>query len=160
MHFKMAKEYKKYFENIMGSGGYTSDSRDSKDKFLMFDVYYMCALIGMSKLEIDQNESSLSDIIDSYPTQYKDSRADIAGLLISSEIKRQNVSVTSTILEKTMLKYLSHENDTMLSEEGIKRLNAYSLRGAQILEDNRANPPYSKEDFLLNFKLTLDIILT
>ena len=45
MHFKIAKSAQSYFNNIMNLEG--SHAAEDKNKFIQFDVYYCCALIGM-----------------------------------------------------------------------------------------------------------------
>ena len=46
MHFKIAKSAQSYFNNIMNLEG--SHAAEDKNKFIQFDVYYCCALIGMA----------------------------------------------------------------------------------------------------------------
>ena len=54
-------------------------------------------------------------------------------------------------LEKMMLHYLS-DNETMLSEEGVKTLNAYALRGFQLIQEYPlGQKPMSREEFLEAF---------
>lgn len=77
-----------------------SHGADNKNKFkYQFDVYYCCAMIGMAVVQLDEDAADLKDLTESYPK-----------------------------LEEMMLRYLS-DNETMLSEEGIKTLNAYFSSG-------------------------------
>ena len=89
MHFKIAQDVKNYFGNIINLGG--SHASEDRNKFIIFDPYYCCALIGMSACEIDPDESGLVDIIQGYPGAYRDSKAYIAGLLVASEAKRKGI---------------------------------------------------------------------
>ena len=146
MRFRLAKEFKRYFNNIMTEGGYMGGD---KNKFLQFDVYYNCALIGFAALKIDKETSDLEDMIQTYPKEYKNSKPYIARLMIATELKKQGFDVTNRDLEKLMLKYLDNNNDTHLSNDGFDLLNAYSLAGAQIYRDRSADAPRTKEDFLL-----------
>lgn len=133
MHFKIAQDVKNYFSNIINVGG--SHGSEDRNKFLVFDPYYMCALIGMAACEIDSDESGLVDIIQGYPGVYRDSKAYIAGLLVSSEAKRKGIDLNNPKLEAIMLEYLSSEDDTLLTDEGVKMLNAYSRRGARLYQE-------------------------
>lgn len=152
MHFKLSKEYKRFFENIIAKGGrYSSDL----DKFMQFDIYYTCALIGMAARSIDFETGDLGDMVENYPEEYQNCKAQIAGLLIASEAKRQNVKFTSKDLEKMMLLYLD-EGSTLLSDLGISTLNAYAYKGAQIYQERIEEKPYYREDFLLNSKQIID----
>lgn len=126
MHFKIAKSAQSYFNNIMNLEG--SHAAEDKNKFIQFDVYYCCALIGMAAGQIDEDTSELKDLVERYPVQYRDCKAQIAGLLVASEARRLGIDTQSPKLEQIMLQYLSN-NDTLLSEDGIKTLNAYALKG-------------------------------
>jgi len=146
MRFRLSKEIKRYFNKIMAEGGYLGSD---KNKFMQFDIYYNCALIGFSALKISEDASDLEDMMSTYPKEFKNSKPYIAGLLIATEFKRQGFDVTSRDLEKLMLKYLDNEKETYLSNDGYDLLNAYSLAGAQIYRENSADAPRTKEDFLL-----------
>lgn len=92
-----------------------------KNKFIQFDVYYCCALIGMAAGQIDEDTSELKDLVERYPVQYRDCKAQIAGLLVASEARRLGIDTQSSKLEQIMLQYLSN-NDTLLSEDGINMI--------------------------------------
>lgn len=146
MHFKIAKSAQNYFNNIMNLEG--SHAAEDKNKFIQFDVYYCCALIGMAAVQIDENSSDLKDLVERYPVQYRDCQAQIAGLLVATEAKRLGIDIQSPKLEEIMVQYLSN-NDTLLSEEGVRTLNAYALRGYQLLRDYPLiDKPTSREEFL------------
>ena len=73
MHFKIAKSAQSYFNNIMNLEG--SHAAEDKNKFIQFDVYYCCALIGMAAGQIDEDTSELKDLVERYPVQYRDCKA-------------------------------------------------------------------------------------
>ena len=64
MHFKIAKSAQSYFNNIMNLEG--SHAAEDKNKFIQFDVYYCCALIGMAAGQIDEDTSELKDLVERY----------------------------------------------------------------------------------------------
>lgn len=155
MHFKIAKSAQSYFYNIMNLEG--SHAAEDKNKFIQFDVYYCCALIGMAAGQIDEDSSDLKDLVDKYPTQYRECKAHIAGLLIASEAQRLGIDTQSPKLEQIMLQYLSN-NDTLLSEEGIKTLNAYALKGYHLIQEYPLiDKPTSREEFLDAFNIAMQI---
>ena len=128
---------------------------DEKDKFIQFDVYYCCALIGMAAGQIDEDTSELKDLVEKYPVQYRDCKAQIAGLLVASEARRLGIDTQSPKLEQIMLQYLSN-NDTLLSEDGIKTLNAYALKGYRLITDYPLfDKPTSREEFLDAFNVAM-----
>lgn len=95
MHFKIAKSAQSYFNNIMNLEG--SHAAEDKNKFIQFDVYYCCALIGMAAGQIDEDTSELKDLVERYPVQYRDCKAQIAGLLVASEARRLGIDTQSPI---------------------------------------------------------------
>ena len=155
MHFKIAQDVKNYFSNIINVGG--SHGSEDRNKFLVFDPYYMCALIGMAACEIDSDESGLVDIIQGYPGVYRDSKAYIAGLLVSSEAKRKGIDLNNPKLEAIMLEYLSSDDDTLLTDEGVKMLNAYSRRGARLYQEVFPDKPLTREEFLSRFDIVMKL---
>lgn len=154
MHFKISKNAQKFFGDIISLGG--SHSADNKNKFkYQFDVYYCCALIGMAACQIDDDVSELEDLTESYPKEYADSKTQIAGLLVASEAKRLGVDIQSTKLEDIMLQYLSND-DTLLSEDGVKALNAYALKGFHLIREYPlSEKPTSRDEFLEAFNIAV-----
>lgn len=154
MHFKMSINAQKFFDNIIPIGG--SHSANDKNKFdYQFDVYYCCALIGMAALQLDPDISDLNDLTESYPVSYKNCKAQIAGLLVASEVKRNGIDMQSSSLEEVILHYLSSD-DTMLSDDGIKILNAYALKGYYLMHEfPLEEKPTSREEFLEAFNLAM-----
>lgn len=158
MRFSMSKQAQKFFSDIIPLEGSHRDRSNDKNKFeTQFDVYYCCAMIGMAAVQLDESTTDLSELAQNYPKQYIDCRAQIAGLLVATEMKRQEIDVQSPRLEEIMLRYLS-DNNTMLSDEGIKMLNAYALRGYQLIHDcPLEQKPTSREEFLEAFNMAIQI---
>lgn len=155
MHFKMSKNAQSFFADIISPAG--SHGSENKNKFkFQFDVYYCCALLGMAAVQLDEDASDLNDLTENYPKPYIDCKAQIAGLLVASEAKRQGIDVQNPKLEEMMLRYLS-DSETMLSDDGIKTLNAYSLRGYQLIRDYPLldDKPTSREVFLDAFNVAM-----
>ena len=147
-----------FFSNIINLEG--SHGSDDKNKFIQFDVYYCCALIGMAAVQLDDDTSDLKDLVDRYPKPYAESKAHIAGLLVATEAKRLGIDYQSSKLEEIMLQYLS-DDSTMLSEEGIKTLNAYSLKGYNLIHEfPLEEKPTSREEFLEAFNLAMQTYST
>lgn len=154
MRFKISKSAQKFFGNIINLEG--SHAANDSSKFnTQFDVYYCCALIGMAAVQRDDSTAELSDLTESYPKAYLDYRAQIAGLLVATEAKYMGISLQSARLEEVMLRYLSND-DTMLSEDGIKALNAYSLKGYHLIHEYPlVDKPTSREEFLEAFNVAI-----
>ena len=106
-------------------------------------------------LRFCQFTSELKDLVEKYPVQYRDCKAQIAGLLVASEARRLGIDTQSPKLEQIMLQYLSN-NDTLLSEDGIKTLNAYALKGYRLITDYPLfDKPTSREEFLDAFNVAM-----
>lgn len=155
MHFKISKNAYSFFGNIINIDG--SHALVDKNKFLQFDVYYCCAVIGMSAVQLDNDTTDLRDIVEKYPKAYADYKAHIAGLLIATEAIRLGIATQSDKLEEIMLEYLS-DDDSLLSEAGIKTLNAYALKGYNLLHEYPlSEKPTSREEFLEAFNIALKV---
>ncbi len=155
MHFRISKNAQNFFSNIMNfDGAYASED---KNKFMQFDIYYCCALIGMAAVQLDEDTSDLNPFYDKYPKAYNSSKAHIAGLLVATEAKRLGIDPQSPKIEDIMLRYLSDES-TMLSEEGIKTLNAYALKGYHLIHEfPLEEKPTSREEFLEAFNVAIQV---
>lgn len=155
---KMGYGYDKNSGIVTGKphdGGIDGIISEDKNKFIQFDVYYCCALIGMAAGQIDEDTSELKDLVERYPVQYRDCKAQIAGLLVASEARRLGIDTQSPKLEQIMLQYISN-NDTLLSEDGIKTLNAYALKGYRLITDYPLfDKPTSREEFLDAFNVAM-----
>ncbi len=158
MHFKFSKRAQKFFGNIISlEGSHSSDKDRNEFKFKQqFDVYYCCALIGMAACKIDEDSSDLKDLTEKYPKEYYENRMYIAGLLVASEAKRQGIDSGSPNIEELMLQYLSNDEGTYLTDNGVKMLNAYALEGFNIITQFLPDKPTSREEFLEAFKSALD----
>lgn len=153
MHFKISKSAQSFFNNIINLEG--SHTTSDKNKFLQFDVYYCCALIGMAAVKLDEDTSDLRDMVEKYPKAYAECKTHIAGLLVATEAKRLGIDIQSPKLEEIMLQYLSND-ESMLSEEGIRTLNAYSLKGFHLLcEFPLTDKPTSREELLEAFYIAM-----
>ena len=153
MHFRISKNAYSFFDKIINTEG--SHAVSDKNKFMQFDVYYCCALIGMSAVQLDNDISDLRDIVEKYPKPYADYKAHIAGLLIATEARRLGINTQSSKLEEIMLKYLS-DDDSLLSEEGVKTLNAYALKGYYLLNEYPlVEKPTSREEFLEAYNIAV-----
>ena len=126
MRFMLPESAKNYFSNIMRREG--SHTSDEKNKFIQFDIYYCCALIGMAAGQIDEDTSDLKDMVEKYPVEYRDCKAQIAGLLVASETRRRGIDMQSPKLEQVMLQYLSN-NATVLAAAGRTTVGADAVEG-------------------------------
>ena len=108
-------------------------------------------MVGIAAGQRDDSTSDLEDIIEGYPNAYKNRRTEIAGLLVTAEAKRLGIDIGSSRLEDVLLSYLT-TSSTLLSDEGVKALNAYSQKGYHLIEEClMGDKPTTREEFLLAF---------
>ena len=147
MAFKITSKCRAYFQYI-----YDKDNKNGTKLRLLFDEYYLCLMVGLAAQMYDENPKlEPSEITDTYPGDYAQSRDYIAGLLIATERKRRGMPESdSAALEKLMTEYLDPESKTRLNSAGEDRLNQYAARGIDILMDV-VQKPYDLETFLINY---------
>lgn len=162
MAFRLSDKCRNFFQYI-----YDKENKDGTKLRLLFDEYYLCLMVGLSSGTYEENsEPELSgmdgqqgagsgvagsEITDTYPEDYIQSRDYIAGLLIATERKRRGIPESdSAALEKLMTRYLNPESRTRLSPEGERRLNQYAAQGLEILMDVMAKP-YELDTFLIEY---------
>ena len=73
--------------------------------------------------------------------------------IIGSQYEKLIIQKLNVTLD--MLQYISN-NDTLLSEDGIKTLNAYALKGYRLITDYPLfDKPTSREEFLDAFNVAM-----
>lgn len=76
---------------------------------------------------------------------------------MTAESKRIGIDVSSPKLEEVLLSYLSFSS-TFLSDNGVKALNAYSLKGYHLIEEQlMGDKPLTREEFLDVFSCVMKI---
>jgi len=126
MGFELSNGAQTYYKHII--------QRSKSGRFkLQFDFYYLCCILGMLKGKFPQLESG-NEISRTFPNEYYKQRYHIIGLLIDAEIRRTGLDQKNRDnLEKFMLKLVSMDNPTHLSDEGEKYLNRYAEGGYQLI---------------------------
>lgn len=150
MAFRLPKACRTFFNEVVTTG---STGRNEENKFLWFDAYYLCLLVGLAKKKISSDPSLLdSEFIDYYPDSYVASRDYIAGLLIATELERQNiVKEDAGSLQRLMLDYVDYESPTRLSKSGMDTLNQYAARGMEVMQDMMSGKPTNLEILLREY---------
>lgn len=147
MAFKITNKCRTFFQYI-----YDKDNKNGTSLKMLFDEYYLCLMVGFAAEMYDENPKlEPSEITDTYPGDYIQSRDYIAGLLIATERKRRGMSESdSGALERLMTEYLDPESKTRLNAVGEERLNQYAARGIDIMMDVIPKP-YELETFMINY---------
>lgn len=147
MPFVMPRKCKPFFKEI-----FDAKNKSGTKLRLFFDEYYFCLMVGLAAGKYDENaDLEKSEITDSYPAEYVESREYIAGLLFATERSRRGLPEGDAIaLEKLMTEYIDPTSKTHLNLAGEKRLNQYAARGMEIMLDV-LNKPVRLDEFLLEY---------
>lgn len=157
MAFRLPKACRQFFNEIVTTGG---GGRNEENKFIWFDAYYLCLLVGLAKTKISSDTALLEpgEFIDSYPEPYVESRDYIAGLLIATEADRLDIiKEDATSLQKLMLDYVDYESSTRLSKFGMDTLNQYAARGMEVMRDTMSGKPSSLEVFIREYFMLFEM---
>lgn len=127
-------------------------TRDSTPRFLMFDAYYSCLIVGLDGERYGSPENLEADeFAKVYPEAYRGQAELIAGLLVSAELRRQEIQPEDReSIESEMVRLLDLKSSTRLSSEGDRLLNLYAAIGFEKL-DAAMPAPDNLEDFLVAY---------
>lgn len=130
----------------------TEPRRDAASRFLMFDAYYCCVLLGLDSRKLgDESKLEPDKFIDGYPEAFKGQAELMAGLLVDAELGRLQVPRDDRgRIEEEMVRLLDLTSATRLSEEGDKLLNRYAVNGFERLRDAMIQPD-TLEEFLVGY---------
>jgi hypothetical protein len=153
MPFRLPKATRQFFDEIVTTG---SSGRNDENKFIWFDAYYLCLLVGLGKAKISPDTDNAllesGEFVDYYPEPYFESRDYIAGLLIATEAERKGIPKDDAVaLQKLMLSYVDYESSTRLSKTGHDILNQYAARGIDIIKSAMSAKPFNVEVFLREY---------
>ncbi|RWO22201.1 hypothetical protein [Mesorhizobium sp.] len=126
--------------------------REAAARFLMFDAYYCCLLLGLDARRLGDETNLESDkFIDGYPDSFKGQAELIAGLLVDAELGRLEIGPDDRDdIEREMVRLLDLTSVTRLSTAGDNLLNRYAVTGFDRLRDAML-PPDNLEDFLVGY---------
>jgi hypothetical protein len=127
-------------------------TKESTPRFLMFDAYYSCLLLGLDGERHGRPEDLETDeFAKVYPEAYRGQAELIAGLLVSAELRRQEIEPEDRdSIEAEMVRLLDLKSSTRLSTEGDRLLNLYAATGFEKL-DAAIPAPDNLEDFLVAY---------
>lgn len=126
--------------------------RESTPRFLMFDAYYSCLMVGLDGERHGKPEDlEGEEFAKVYPEAYRGQAELIAGLLVSAELRRQEILPEDReTIESEMVRLLDLKSSTRLSGEGDNLLNLYAAIGFERLDDAVPEPD-NLEDFMVAY---------
>lgn len=147
MSFHLPVDARTFFKALMGA------RESSATRFLMFDAYYACLMVGLDARKIGTESEVESDaFVAEYPDAYQAQSDIIAGLLIDAELERKAIDASDRAsVEDEMIKLLNPASATRLSTVGDKLLDLYAAYGIRVIVD-KMMPPSNVEDFLVAYR--------
>lgn len=126
--------------------------RDNAARFLMFDAYYCCLLLGLDQARLgDASALEPTNFFTGYPDPYKGQAELVAGLLVDAEIRRLGIQPDDREdIERQMVRLLDLSSPSRLSSAGDELLNLYAVSGFDRLT-TAMTPCDNLEDFLVGY---------
>ncbi|MGF9693779.1 hypothetical protein AAIH46_13250 [Rhizobium sp. 0TCS1.26] len=154
MAFILPKGVRDYFgfDNQRAFARSRGASRDAVPRFLMFDAYYCCLMLGLDTAMLG-DESALEPVsfLPIYPETYRGQVELIAALLVDAELRRLRIDTDDRDdIERQMVQLLDLSSVTRLSSEGDSLLNRYAASGFNRLRDGILKVD-NLEDFLVAY---------
>jgi hypothetical protein len=142
MYFQFRKDAKAWFKNI------TSDFPTD------FHLYYLCLMVGFAtRRKSNLSASDVTDLVESFPSDFKSKGRLIIGLLLRAEIQSLGISLEErTDVHKTISELLSPQSPNFLSDKGMRLMNQYCGGGFDALcEMYGEQGPHYAETFLRKY---------
>ena len=142
--FRLRKEAKSWFKEI----------NDKNNLSIDFDLFYFCLMAGLA-LNIKKDDflvSDTSELIEYFPARYKEKSRIIVSIFLSRQLSSQGVNLTDKKAAHNYIsKLISPESQSLLSDEGVRLINAYAYRGYEELITWFSVKPHTLESFLRIF---------
>jgi len=116
-----------------------------------FDQYYLCLMAGFASGRSNENAPT-TEMVDHFVEEYKPASRFLIGLLVIAELKKSGIDVTERPAVRALFKRLvDPHSPNQLTDEGMRRMNAYASGGYDHLSEQRDTKPYSGEEFLRDY---------
>lgn len=121
-----------------------------------FDLYYFCLMAGFASGRANETQlgsATSKEFIGYFIDDYRAASRLLIGLLVIAEMKYRGIDVTEKNAVRALFKELVDANngDNHLTEDGMRRMNAYASGGFDYLAERRENKPYTVEEFLRDY---------
>lgn len=137
-----------------------SDVQKSLPGGSIFDLYYFCAMAGLSSGSREETGSS-REMVDYFVIDYKPAASFVIAMLVVAELKRGRIALTEEAEVRDMFRGLvDGKGENGLTTEGMNRLNAYANGGYEYLAKNIEQKPQSAEEFLRVYADLIDEAVT
>ncbi len=129
-----------------------SDVQKTLTKGTIFDLYYFCAIAGLVSGRAEELNSPTREMVDHFVADYKPVSSFILGMLVIAELKKGRIELNEDTEVRSVFRALvAGHGENSLTDEGMKRLNAYANGGYEFLATNLDQRPESAVVFLREF---------
>lgn len=146
--FRIRNDARAWFKQI--AGDFKTD----------FDQYYFCLMAGFAAGRSNENGAT-SELVDYFIEDYKEASRFLIGLLVTAELKTAGIDLGERDAVREMFKRLiDPHSPNQLTDDGMRRMNAYASGGYDYLAEKRETKPFTAEEFLRDYAQLVDGALT
>ena len=123
----------------------------------IFDMYYFCVVAGLTAGRAEELKSPSREMVDYFVADYKPVASFILGMLVVAELRLARIGFDEETAMREMFRSLiAGSGENGLTEEGMKRLNAYANGGYEFLAQNHDPRPQTAEEFLRTYATLIE----
>lgn len=116
-----------------------------------FDFYYLCLMAGLASGYVNE-EAPTTEMVEAFVEEYKPASRFLIGLLVIAEMKKGGIDMSERTAVRTLFKRLvDPHSPNQLTDDGMRRMNAYASGGYDFLAERRETKPFSGEEFLRDY---------
>ena len=143
MPFRLREDAERWFAALDGK-------EPAKTKF---DLYYFCLVAGLASGRTrDAAGLGAREIVDEFIQDYQPAQRLLIGLLVAAEARRRGIDLDEREAVRAVFADLvTPGSKTLLTDEGMRCMNAYASGGYDFLAESRDMPPASPEEFVRDF---------
>ena len=144
--FRMRNDARTWFKQIADFEHFKTD----------FDQYYLCLMAGFASGRSNE-VGTTTEMVESFVEDYKEASRFLIGLLVMAELKQAGIEIFERESVRDMFRRLvDPHSPNQLTDEGMRRMNAYASGGYDYLSSERETKPYSGEEFLRDYAQLID----
>ena len=147
--FRMRNDARTWFKQITDFEHFKTD----------FDQYYLCLMAGFASGRSNE-AGTTTEMVENFVEDYKEASRFLIGLLVMAELKKSGIEIFERDSVRSMFKRLvDPHSPNQLTDEGMRRMNAYASGGYDYLSEQRETKPYSGEEFLRDYAQIIEVAI-
>jgi hypothetical protein len=139
--FRMRNDARSWFKQIADFEHFKTD----------FDQYYLCLMAGLAAGRSNESGTT-TEMVENFVEDYKEASRFLIGLLVMAELKKAGIEIFERDAVRDMFRRLvDPHSPNQLTDEGMRRMNAYASGGYDYLSEQRETRPFSGEEFIRDY---------